>query len=175
MTTTDTLDHLEQIEPRDGGTPELRRHHEVTDRAAGGGKRVLARLEKLLLDDDIGPAEFEAGRRYADSWNRAFAAHGCACFLRSTPGGGTVDYDRGPVVRLAAATGFRQARELIVRGFASERTGHIAAEAVRRLSVDDELFSEIGKALGIDHKTASRRITKALCLLSDHYSETKTA
>ena len=126
MTTTDTLDHLEQIEPRDGGTPELRRHHEVTDRAAGGGKRVLARLEKLLLDDDIGPAEFEAGRRYADSWNRAFAAHGCACFLRSTPGGGTVDYDRGRWFdllrqRVSAKRGSRSSVGLPASGPATSR------------------------------------------------------
>jgi hypothetical protein len=170
MTSTNDADAVAALDVRDGPNEWFKQHFDVTDRARGTGKRVLSRLDKLLLDDDISPGEFEAGRRFADSWNSAHASRGCASFMRSTHGGGGGDYDRGPLMRLAAATRFREARDAIIGGFANAETGRMAAEVLRRFVVDDESFNEIGKVLGVDHKTALRRATKALCLLSHHYA-----
>lgn len=165
----DTQTVSDAIDPRDGPTEEFRRHHEVITRAGTStGRRVRTRLERMLLEGDIAPAQSEAGRRFAWSY-----AVGCnpgvrSCLAASLSGGrgdgGFTDN------RHQAFVAYDEARRALDGGINPQAVVSAPSNVLTKFCVDDASFSEIAEELGLRDATVKRWIRRYLETLAEHYA-----
>jgi hypothetical protein len=129
-------------------TPELAQHHEiepprVDQFAFRQAWRIKTRLDRLLFDGGITPAEWLAAVRFRMVWHRAFVSLWPSPRYDVPAGAGAVDPTTG--TRLDALAEIRELREYL---------GDMVCDLLELCVIDDISWAALGRRLKIDPKTA---------------------
>lgn len=138
-----------------------RQHHDVEPpivdlRAFRQGWRVRSHLDRLLVDGAITRAEWQAGDDFRATWSSALPSRASTLLGMRVRGH---DPDAGMLARLAALTRLRRLGNAMGPGPIAVLVACI---------VDDLSWRELGRRLGVDHKTARAVTVRALWALADY-------
>ena len=159
------------VETRDGATDEFKRHHDVTQRRAGGD-RICPKLEQMLLRSHISPAQSEAGLRWTRDYLVCFGGGGRSC-LDISPHGVS---GWNPSEQREDASRAYHAAKAALDGKVRRRTvlDLTPSDVVNLLCVDDLGFTRIGERLGMSAHLAQQTVERHLQTLADHYAREDT-
>lgn len=154
------------LDQRERATEAFKKHSDVTGRRSGAGDRVYTRLEQLLENRYISPAQSEAGRRWAKDYLTCFGGSGRSCLDISPRGHGF----NGSEAREDASKAHLAAKASLDGNMLPQALGVPPSAVVTLCCVDDASFSSVASQLGISHELAKARVAQYLAVLAVHYA-----
>jgi hypothetical protein len=156
----------DELDPRDGPTPEFANRHDVISRSTGVGKRVRSRLEQLLESRYIAPAQAEAGRRFARDYLICFGGGGRSCLDVSPRGSAGWNHSEA---REDASRAYMAARKILDGELLPQAVDVAPSQVLFHCCVNDETWSGLGARLNVTAELARAMVSQYLAVLAHHY------
>jgi hypothetical protein len=149
-----------------GPTDEFKQHRDIATRAATGGKRVLTRLEALVIEGALTPAEAHAGARFCRDFLIATGGSLRSCLAI---GGGKGLAEDAAESRHDAFGRYSSAQAKIDLTKDLSGTKIDPSKVLLLFLIDECAFADIGRQAGVKDQTAKILVVKYLGVLAAFY------